>query len=102
MKEVVLQEVRMLWITDHGEETSGKVVALFQSERRCDLLPGAGKGGVRRQFSNMKVRRIVNDVLGTDICAFCGAPWDQGATGVSRAEWYTAPGCGSCGASNLA
>jgi hypothetical protein len=74
MKEVVLQKVRMLWVTDPGEETAGKIVALFQSERRCDLSPGAGRRGVRRQFSNMKARRIVNDVLGTDTCGFCGVP----------------------------
>ena len=88
-------------IADSAQAIAENIVVLYRSDRRCQSLADAGRSVIRRQFSTMKARRIINEILSDEICVLCGEPVGERSPVVDGGAWYDLPGCRSCGASNL-
>ena len=89
------------FIGESPEVLADRVVTLYKDDALCARFAAAGGSVIRRQFSVMKARRILGEVLGLETCVACGAPASV-STAVSSASWYQRSGCESCGSSNLA
>ncbi len=89
------------FIGDSPEALAERILSLYHDDALCARFADAGRSVIRRQFSVMKARRILGEVMGIETCVACGAP-SQASTDARNRSWYERPGCNSCGSSNLA
>lgn len=79
------------FIGESPEALAERIIALYQDDSLCSQFADAGRSVIRRQFSVMKARRILSEILGVDACVVCGAPAPLAADMGSQ-SWYESPG----------
>lgn len=89
------------FVGESPEALAERIVTLYRDDALCSQFARAGRSVIRRQFSEMKARRILSEILDIEACVACGAHVPISADAGSR-SWYESSGCESCGSSNLA